>query len=139
MWNIDITFEFLLSSKQARDTAEKMIDHLIITKQTGAAGRRVDKVMICERLYSRREYYFAITLDRKYAVSCYTETLVECNGEAGTWLLYSINLMSFFILFLTSYSVHITIFQCVMYEMSPFRGYVTEMILGLWNIPAVIV
>ena len=46
-----------------------MIGHRIITKQTGAAGRRVDRVMICERLYSRREYYFALTLDRKYAVS----------------------------------------------------------------------
>ena len=100
MWNIDVNFEFLFSSKQARDTAEKMIGHQIITKQTGAAGRRVDKVMICERLYSRREYYFAITLDRKYAVSCYMETLVECNGEAGIRLMYNINLIFFFILFL---------------------------------------
>jgi len=27
------------------------------------------KVMICERLYSRREYYFAIVMDRGKAVS----------------------------------------------------------------------
>ncbi len=48
--------------------ATKMIGHTIFTKQTGEQGRRVDKVMVCERLYSRREYYFAILLDRHHAV-----------------------------------------------------------------------
>ena len=46
-----------------------MLGYRLVTKQTGAAGRRVDAVMICERLYSRREYYFALMLDRKFAVS----------------------------------------------------------------------
>ena len=52
--------------------AEKMIGHKIFTKQTGEQGRIVNQVMVCERLYSRREYYFAITLDRATAVSIYS-------------------------------------------------------------------
>jgi succinyl-CoA synthetase beta subunit len=44
-----------------------MIGSKIHTKQTGESGRIVSKVMVCERLYSRREYYFAIVLDRKHA------------------------------------------------------------------------
>ncbi len=56
------------SAAEAKDMATKMIGHTIFTKQTGEQGRRVDKVMVCERLYSRREYYFAILLDRHHAV-----------------------------------------------------------------------
>ena len=57
------------SAVQAKDIAGKMIGHKIFTKQTGEEGRMCAKVMVCERLYSRREYYFAITMDRKFAVS----------------------------------------------------------------------
>ena len=46
-----------------------MIGNKIFTKQTGERGRLCSKVMVSERLYTRREYYFAITMDRKYAVS----------------------------------------------------------------------
>jgi succinyl-CoA synthetase beta subunit len=44
--------------------AEKMLNHKLITKQTGAAGRPCNTVYIVERLYVRREYYFAIVQDR---------------------------------------------------------------------------
>ncbi len=66
-----VVHSFILTSSanQAKAMADKMIGHMLVTKQTGSHGRRVDQVMICERLYSRREYFFAITLDRKYAVS----------------------------------------------------------------------
>ncbi|KAI9219086.1 hypothetical protein BC828DRAFT_386956 [Blastocladiella britannica] len=46
--------------------AEKMLGHTLITKQTGAAGKPCDKVFIVERLYPRREYYFAILMDRTH-------------------------------------------------------------------------
>lgn len=59
----------MCSAGQARDISAKMINSRIFTKQTGAAGTICQKVMICERLYSRREYYFAIVLDRGNAVS----------------------------------------------------------------------
>ena len=42
------------------------IGHNLITKQTGEKGVACNKVMIVERLFPRREYYFAIMLDRAY-------------------------------------------------------------------------
>jgi len=60
------------SADQAKDIASKMIGSKIFTKQTGEAGRLCKKVMVCERLYSRREYYFAITLDRATAVRTFS-------------------------------------------------------------------
>ena len=46
-----------------------MIGNKIFTKQTGESGRLCSKVIVSERLYTRREYYFAILMDRKYGVS----------------------------------------------------------------------
>ncbi|ORZ31440.1 hypothetical protein BCR44DRAFT_1487808 [Catenaria anguillulae PL171] len=46
--------------------AEKMLGHTLVTKQTGAAGKPCNTVYIAERLYPRREYYFAILMDRKH-------------------------------------------------------------------------
>lgn len=60
----------IFSSDEARDIASKMINFRLFTKQTGEAGTVCSKVMVSERLYSRREYYFAIVLDRSAAVSC---------------------------------------------------------------------
>lgn len=36
------------------------------TKQTGREGKPCNTVMVCERLFNRRELYFAITLERAY-------------------------------------------------------------------------
>jgi succinyl-CoA synthetase beta subunit len=44
--------------------SNQMIGHTLFTKQTGSLGRVCKKVFVCERLFSRREYYFAIVLDR---------------------------------------------------------------------------
>jgi succinyl-CoA synthetase beta subunit len=49
---------------QAAELASKMLGQHLVTKQTGAEGRRVDKVYLMERLYLRRETYFSIMLDR---------------------------------------------------------------------------
>jgi len=70
----------LNSADEARSIASKMINCRIFTKQTGAAGSMCHKVMICERLYSRREYYFAIVMDRAKAVSLLQPTLYLCIG-----------------------------------------------------------
>ena len=45
-----------------------MLNHKLFTKQTGKDGRICHKVMIAERLYSRREFYFAITMERSFGV-----------------------------------------------------------------------
>jgi succinyl-CoA synthetase beta subunit len=41
-----------------------MLGHRLITKQTGNAGRPCKAVYIVERKYLRREFYFAVLLDR---------------------------------------------------------------------------
>lgn len=50
---------------KAADVAEKMIGQHLVTKQTGADGRLCSTALITERLYIRREMYFAITYDRE--------------------------------------------------------------------------
>lgn len=49
---------------RAADVAEKMIGQHLVTKQTGEQGRLCSKALVTERLYLRREMYFAITYDR---------------------------------------------------------------------------
>ena len=44
-----------------------MLHHVLVTHQTGAEGKPCHKVMVCERLYLRREAYFAILMDRESA------------------------------------------------------------------------
>jgi succinyl-CoA synthetase beta subunit len=44
-----------------------MLGHRLVTKQTGPEGRQVSKVYVAERLYLRRETYFAILMDRTHA------------------------------------------------------------------------
>ncbi|KAJ3258000.1 hypothetical protein HK103_004134 [Boothiomyces macroporosus] len=53
------------SPKQVAEYAKQMLGHKLITKQTGAGGRPCNEVFVVERVYVRREYYFAIVMDRK--------------------------------------------------------------------------
>ncbi|KAG0325327.1 Succinate--CoA ligase [ADP-forming] subunit beta, mitochondrial [Dissophora globulifera] len=55
----------IFSPREAQMFAEKMLGHTLVTKQTGAAGKICNVVYICERKYVRREYYFAVLMDRK--------------------------------------------------------------------------
>ena len=50
-----------------------MLGDLLITKQTGEKGRVCNAVMITERKYQRREYYFTIMLERAYGVSSWLQ------------------------------------------------------------------
>lgn len=50
--------------EKAADVASNMIGQHLITKQTGSEGRICETALIAERLYIRREMYFAITYDR---------------------------------------------------------------------------
>ncbi len=53
------------SPEEARDLATKMLGEVLVTKQTGAAGRLVRKVMVTESVTIRRELYLAILMDRQ--------------------------------------------------------------------------
>lgn len=53
------------SAASAVETASKMLGGTLVTKQTGARGRPCNTVMLAERVYLRREMYFAILYDRE--------------------------------------------------------------------------
>jgi len=50
---------------EVQNYAEKMLGKKLVTKQTGAAGRVVSKVFVCETIAGiKKEMYFAILMDR---------------------------------------------------------------------------
>ena len=50
---------------EAREIAQNMLGHYLVTNQTGPDGRLVRKVMVAESVDIQREVYFAILLDRE--------------------------------------------------------------------------
>jgi len=58
------------SADQAKEVASKMLGHSLVTKQTGADGKLVSKVLVAEAVDISRELYFAVLHDR--ATSGYT-------------------------------------------------------------------
>ncbi len=66
------------SATEARDLAAKMLGQTLVTHQTGAAGRVVNKVLIAKSAEIAREIYFAILLDRATAAP-----LIVASTEGG--------------------------------------------------------
>lgn len=56
----------VFSPQEAKDISGKMINQLLVTKQTGAAGRICNSVMVAERKFPRREFYFAVMMERAF-------------------------------------------------------------------------
>lgn len=56
----------VFSPKEASEIGGKMINQLLVTKQTGAAGRICNSVMVAERKFPRREFYFAVMMERAF-------------------------------------------------------------------------
>ncbi len=52
------------SAVKAKEVAGKMLGEVLVTKQTGEAGRLVRKVMIAESVDIKKELYLAILMDR---------------------------------------------------------------------------
>jgi succinyl-CoA synthetase beta subunit len=52
---------------EVRDVAAKMLGQILVTHQTGPAGRLVNKVLVAESADIAREIYFAVLLDRATA------------------------------------------------------------------------
>jgi succinyl-CoA synthetase beta subunit len=53
--------------EEARDHALRMLDSVLVTKQTGAAGRKVRKVLVAKALDFSRELYLSLLVDREDA------------------------------------------------------------------------
>ncbi|XP_042328420.1 succinate--CoA ligase [ADP-forming] subunit beta, mitochondrial-like [Sceloporus undulatus] len=58
--------QMVCSPEEAREMASRMIGKRLFTKQTGERGRICNQVFICERKYLRKEYYFAIMMERSF-------------------------------------------------------------------------
>src|SRR5438046_2427895 len=52
---------------EVRDVAAQMLGQILVTHQTGPAGRQVNKVLVAESADIAREIYFAVLLDRATA------------------------------------------------------------------------
>ena len=63
---------------EVRKVAAKMLGQILVTHQTGPAGRTVNKVLVAESADIAREIYFAILLDRATAAP-----LVVASTEGG--------------------------------------------------------
>jgi succinyl-CoA synthetase beta subunit len=66
------------SVDEAVSFAEKMLGQILVTKQTGADGRRVQTLLISEGAKIKKEFYLAVLLDR--AVS---RPLIMASTEGG--------------------------------------------------------
>jgi succinyl-CoA synthetase beta subunit len=64
--------------EEAREIAGKMLGQTLVTHQTGAAGRVVNKVLVTEAAQIAREIYFAILRDRAIAAP-----LIVASTEGG--------------------------------------------------------
>jgi succinyl-CoA synthetase beta subunit len=64
--------------EEVREVASKMLGQILVTHQTGPAGRTVNKVLVAESAEIAREIYFAILLDRATAAP-----LIVAGTEGG--------------------------------------------------------
>jgi succinyl-CoA synthetase beta subunit len=71
---------------EVRDVTAKMLGEILVTHQTGPAGRQVNKVLVAESADIAREIYFAVLLDRATAapvIVASTEGGVEIEAVAA--------------------------------------------------------
>ena len=71
---------------EVRDVAAMMLGQVLVTHQTGPAGRQVNKVLVAESADIAREIYFAVLLDRATAapvIVASTEGGVEIEAVAA--------------------------------------------------------
>lgn len=66
------------TAEQAKHVAEKMLNHKLITKQSGAKGKLVSAVYLVERVNAKHEAYLSILMDRKTQ-----KPLIICSSEGG--------------------------------------------------------
>src|SRR5256885_207066 len=64
--------------EEVRAVAAKMLGQILVTHQTGPAGRVVNKVLVAESAEIAREIYFAVLLDRATAAP-----LIVASSEGG--------------------------------------------------------
>ena len=71
---------------EVREVAAEMLDQILVTHQTGPAGRKVNKVLVAESADIGREIYFAVLIERATAapvIVASTEGGVEIEAVAA--------------------------------------------------------
>lgn len=82
---LDGGVKFTTSIEKAREYASKMLGNLLVTQQTGAEGKIINKIFITEGLDYKKEMYLGILLDRsvsKNVIMASTEGGVEIEKVA---------------------------------------------------------
>ncbi|XP_050433384.1 succinate--CoA ligase [ADP-forming] subunit beta, mitochondrial [Adelges cooleyi] len=54
------------TAEEAEKVSSQMIGDYLITKQTGEKGLICNAVMVADRVYARKEYYFAVMMERAF-------------------------------------------------------------------------
>jgi len=54
----------IIDTKDVKEYAEKMLGGTLVTKQSGAAGKPVNTVLLAKKMDLAKEFYFAIFMDR---------------------------------------------------------------------------
>lgn len=62
-----------------------MVNQLLVTKQTGAGGRICNSVMVAERKFPRREFYFAVMMERAFNVLISLYPNYQSHGVTNLW------------------------------------------------------
>ena len=57
---------------EARDLAAQMLGKHLVTKQTGEAGRICNAVMVTQRMFTRKEIYLSVMMERSFDVSLFS-------------------------------------------------------------------
>ncbi len=103
---LDGGVKFTTSIEKAKEYALKMLNNLIVTKQTGSEGKIINILFIAEGLDFQKEYYVGILLDRavsKNVIMVSTEGGVEIEKVAEetpekivkVWIEPSVGLQTF--------------------------------------------
>ncbi|CAG2161748.1 unnamed protein product [Oppiella nova] len=58
--------KLVYSIEEVHDIARQMLGHTLVTAQTGEKGIKCSEVMIVERVFPRREYYFTLMMERAF-------------------------------------------------------------------------
>lgn len=69
--NLSISLYLCYRPEQVKELASKMIGKVLVTKQTGAAGKICNSVMVTARMFPRKEYYMAVMLEQAFDVRVY--------------------------------------------------------------------
>lgn len=83
------TFKNYGRPELAGELAGKMLNQLLVTKQTGEGGRICNMVMITERKFPRREFYVAIMMERSFNVSLSTSGMSLSFAKYALYKMFS--------------------------------------------------